>query len=92
MDIFMKTEKGQQVFTDSADPIVTEKIVNHTKENADAMPENENPSTNFTNKKERMSCMSKIKLIAFIVVGVFIAVGIIACVFSCKKGCCKKNS
>jgi hypothetical protein len=56
------------------------------------MPENENASTNFTNKKERLACMSKIKLIAFIVVGVFIAVGIIACIFSCKKNCCKKNS
>jgi hypothetical protein len=89
----MKIAKGQSVFIDDVDVILTDKIIKHTNENTDGgvIAENSPAGYSSLNKKEKDTQMSKSKWIVLGVVGVIIITGIVAC-FICRGGsCCKKK-
>jgi|GEM_PF-1967722 hypothetical protein len=89
----MKTQKGQPVFIDNVDVILTDKIIKHTNENTDGGVIDENgPAASFSpSKKEKATPMSKTKWIVLCIAGVVVVAGIIACFFCCRGGCCKKK-
>ena len=88
----MKPEKGQPVFIDNVDVLLTDRIVNHTKDNADREKVDENRTApNRTHRKEPKQSMVKSKWMMWAAISVLVVAGIIACFIFCRGGCCGKK-
>jgi len=88
----MKPEKGQPVFIDNVDILLTDKIIDHTNKNTDEGARGKKQSSGSpSHRKEAISIMSKPKWIVWAVVGLLIVAGIIACFTFCRGGCCGKK-
>jgi len=86
----MKSDKGKSVFDENVDAVLSEKIVEHTKKNAEAGAAGESTPSSFIPPQKKKCCskMSKSKCITLCVVFVLIIAGSIA-FFLFKPQCCK---
>jgi hypothetical protein len=90
----MKNEKGQQVFIDDVDILLTDKIVRHTKENADekcagtteGAPLHSKNQTGKDIGRDLGMKTPKTGFLKCIIGGVLVIAGLIA-FFLCKKKC-----
>lgn len=88
----MKPEKGQPVFIDNVDVLLTDRIINHTNENTDGADSGKKQTAAPpSHRKESDSLMSKTKWIVWTVAGLLIVAGIIACFTFFRGGCCGKK-
>jgi hypothetical protein len=90
--IFMKSDKGKSVFDENVEAILSEKIVEHTKKNAEAGAAAEGTPPSFIPPQKKRCCsnMSKSKCITLCVVIALMIAGIIA-FFLFKPQCCGKK-
>jgi hypothetical protein len=92
----MKSEKGKQVFVDNVDVLLSDKIVGHTKKNANGKyaGASEKPSHHAEGAPGKDQDMKKPKAVylKFIIGGVIIIAGLIV-FFLCKQkwNCCGKK-
>jgi len=86
----MKSEKGKQVFVDDVDIVLTDRIIGHTRENADEKPagpihHSENQQGKNIGMKLGMN-PPKTGFLKYIIGGAVIIAGLVA-FFLCKKIC-----
>jgi hypothetical protein len=87
----MKSEKGKQVFVDNVDILLSDRIIGHTKKNADGKysdaAEAATHHAENTKGKDRDMKKPRTNFLKYIIGGTIVIAGLLA-FFLCKQKCC----